>query len=691
VAGTAAAAVAGTDAAVAAAQRALAAGQVIAVKGLGGYHLACDATSNAAVSTLRARKHRPDKPLAVMVAGIDQARRIAFIDEAEHAVLASPARPIVLLRRRPGSGESGPDDLSPLVAPDNPYIAVMLPYTPLHHLLFQLVPGANAPKPFALVMTSGNVSDEPICYLDSRAAEQIGRMVDGWLAHDRPIHVPCDDSVVRVDNGDELPLRRSRGYAPLPVSLPFASAPVLAVGGELKNVFCLASGPDAWMSQHIGDMGSVETLAAFNHSARQFEAMYDVTPDMFAADAHPGYQTRRWAERDAHLPVALVQHHHAHIAALMAEHRLPAGERVIGFAFDGTGYGADGAIWGGEVLLAGYAEYQRAAHLAYVPLPGGDATIRKPYRAALAHLWAAGIDWDDDLAPVQASTGAELRALRRQLERGAQCVPTSSMGRLFDAVSSLLGARQVVSYEAQAAIELETVATPAVRTAAVPGAGAVPVYQFGLPFDLEGVAGRPGLPGEPLVIEAAPVLRAIVADLRRGCPRDAVAAAYHRAVASLIADLAFWLSRETGLQGVALSGGVFQNVLLLGLARDALAAKGLSALEHRLVPPNDGGLALGQAAVAAARAAGAGQAAQAGAGMDRLAATSRDCNEEVCITCSDEGKVAEVKALHPDGRADVIVDGLAATIDASLVDAAPGDLVLVHAGVALCVLAEDGG
>ncbi len=339
-----------------------------------------------------------------------------------------------------------------------PTLETCFPIHPLHHLLFRPVPGSDAAAPQVLVMTSGNLSDEPICYEDADARERLSRLVDGWLVHDRPVHVPCDDSVVRVEAGHELPLRRSRGYAPLPVRLPFESVPLVAAGGELKNTFCVAAGYDAWVSQHIGDMGSVDTLAAFKRSVRQFAGMYGVNPQLVVADSHPGYQARRWAEEDANRPVELVQHHHAHIAAVMVENGVPADERVIGFAFDGTGYGLDGAIWGGEALVAGYGSFERRAHLRYVPLPGGDATIHKPYRAALAHLWAAGIEWSADLLPVRAASSVELSVLSRQLERGIQCVPTSSMGRLFDAVSSLVGARHEVSYEAQAAIELEAVA-----------------------------------------------------------------------------------------------------------------------------------------------------------------------------------------------------------------------------------------
>ncbi len=561
--------IAGTDAAIAAAQRALADGAVVAVKGLGGYHLACDARSHAAVAELRQRKGRADKPLAVMVPDLAAAERLAVIDEYEAGVLTGHQRPIVLVRRRDGG------TLTPLVAPGNPLVGVLLPYTPVHHLLFDAVPGADAPVPEVLVMTSGNLTDEPICFDDADARRRLGRIADAWLIHDRPIHVPCDDSVLRVVDGEELPIRRSRGYAPLPVRLPFETEPVVAVGGELKNTFCVASGADAWMSQHIGDMGSVETLAAFERSTQQFAEMYRVDADLVVADAHPGYHTRRWAVYHATDRVALVQHHHAHIAAVMAEHGVADGERVIGFAFDGTGYGTDGAIWGGEVLVAGYDGFERVAHLRYVPLPGGDAAIRKPYRAALAHLWAAGVEWADDLAPVRASSPEERRVLQRQLERGVQCVPTSSMGRLFDVVASLLGVRHVVSYEAQAAIELETMADTHLGTACD--------YRF--------VRADDG-------IDTAPVLQAVIDDVRRGRPPGAIAAGFHLAVARLVAETADDLRERTGLQRVALSGGVFQNVLLVRVTRAQLIANDFTVLTHRVVPPNDGGLALGQAAIA---------------------------------------------------------------------------------------------
>jgi hydrogenase maturation protein HypF len=573
-------AVEGTDAALAATQASLARGDVVAIKGLGGYHLACDATSGAAVDLLRRRKARADKPLAVMVRDMDVARRLARVSPLEAVTLSSPERPIVLLARHP----NGP--LADEVAPGNPHVGLLLPYTPLHHLLFQPVPGTGVPAPTMVVMTSGNLTDEPICYDDADARQRLRRIADTWLTHDRPIHVPCDDSVVRIAEGEELPIRRSRGQAPLPVRLPFEVAPILATGGELKNTFCLASGGQAWVSQHIGDMGSLETRTAFERSTEQFSQIYRIDPTRLAADAHPGYQARQWADEHQRHPVELVQHHHAHIAAAMVEHGVPAGERVIGFAFDGTGYGTDGAIWGGEVLIAGYEGFERAAHLRYVPLPGGDATIRRPYRAALAHLWAAGVEWGPDLAPVQAAAGPELDVLRRQLERDVHCVPTSSMGRLFDAVGSLLGVRHLASYEAQAAMELEWIAGAHVDRARP--------YRFGR-ADAGGGDGG----GD---IDAAPVLRGMVDDLRHGCAIGPVAAGFHVAVAHMIAETAARLRVQTGIERVALSGGVFQNVLLLGLARRALAARRLSVLTHRLVPPNDGGLALGQVAVAGARA-----------------------------------------------------------------------------------------
>ncbi len=576
--------VVGSDAALAAAQAALARGEIVAIKGLGGYHLACDAGSDAAVQRLRARKHRFEKPFAVMARDLDLACTLACIDPLEAELLTSAQRPIVLLRRRSRPAETA---ISPLVAPSNPRLGVLLPYTPLHHLLFAAVPGSRdgAAVPDVLVMTSGNLTDEPICYEDDDARRRLGAIADAWLLHDRPIHVPCDDSVLEIDRrtGSELPLRRSRGYAPLPLRLPFPAEPTLAVGGELKNTFCLAAGRDAFISQHIGDMGSIETWAAFEQSTRQLTGLYGIRAPRLAADAHPGYQTKRWAEGTSSQPVVEVQHHHAHVASVMAEHGVSAGQRVIGIAFDGTGFGTDGAIWGGEVLVADYGECERVGHLKSVALPGGDAAIRHPCRTALAHLWAAGVEWAEDLPPASALSTQERTVLARQLERGTGCVATSSMGRLFDAVSSLLGLRHRATYEAEAALCLQWAAEEALDA----GASAFP-YRFDL-TDAE--------------MDPSPALRAMVADLRHGAGSGAMAAGFHGAVARVIGDAAERQRVRTGIDVVALSGGVFQNALLLGLARDELEARHFQVLTHRVVPPNDGGLALGQAAVAGYRAA----------------------------------------------------------------------------------------
>lgn len=581
----------GTDAVLAVVQRALAGGKIVAIKGLGGFHLACDAASPEAVAELRRRKQRPDKPFAVMVADIEAAKALAMVGEAEAAALTGVERPIVLLEQA-GSGAALGFEASPgprpsvtrAVNPGSPLIGLVLPYTPLHHLLFARVPGANADPPSALVMTSGNLSDEPIAYENDDARERLAHIADCWLFHDRPIHVPCDDSVVRMGGGRVIPIRQGRGHAPLSVRMPAKVPALLAVGGELKNTFCLASGRNAWVSQHIGDMGSIETLAAFERSTTQFSDVYNVVPDLVAADRHPGYQTRRWAEkRSAFSPAgpSLINHHHAHVAAAMAEHDLPPDARVIGVAFDGTGYGDDGAIWGGEVLLAGYGSYERRYHLSYVPLPGGDAAIRKPYRAALAHLWAAGVEWTADLPPVAAAPAAELPALERQLELNFHCVPTSSMGRLFDAVSSIVGLRHTVSYEAQAAIEMEFAAA---------SSGNERPYRLPLSPD-----------SSDRTIDVGGLIRAIVNDVRAGVPAAAIAIGFHRCVAQLIADLAVNVRAETGEKAVVLTGGVFQNALLDRLAVDALTEEGFKTLTHRVVPCNDGGLALGQAAIAGYR------------------------------------------------------------------------------------------
>ncbi|NMO52292.1 carbamoyltransferase HypF [Actinoplanes sp. TBRC 11911] len=558
---------------IAEARRLLAAGHIVAVKGLGGYHLACDARNPHAVAELRRRKHRGGKPFAIMVPDLATAHTLARLSDDEQALLTGIRRPIVLAPRRADA------DLAAEVAPDNPDLGLMLPYTPLHVLLFGL-PG-DPPGPDALVMTSGNVSGEPIVIDDAEALVRLGRIADAWLRHDRPIRVPCDDAVSRHTDGAELPIRRSRGYAPLPIALPFEVPPMLATGADLKNTCALAAGRYAWVSQHIGDMDDLATIEALTATEAHLEELTGVRPEALVADLHPDYRSTRWAREHADgRPVRFVQHHHAHIASVMAEHGLDADERVIGVAFDGTGFGPDGAVWGGEVLVTSYKAYRRAARLGYVPLAGGDASVLRPYRMALAHLQAAGVPWQDQLPAVRACPPAERDLLARQFGTGAGCVPTSSMGRLFDAVASLTGVRHTVEYEAEAAIVLE-----GLSRSEAPGEA----------YGWEVRATRDGLD----VADPGPVIRRIAADLLAGVAPAVVGRRFHTAVAELIATLAVRCREQTGLDVVALGGGVFQNTLLIADATRLLRERGFTVLRPRLLPPNDGGIALGQLAVGA--------------------------------------------------------------------------------------------
>lgn len=594
-------------------QRALQNGRIVAVKGIGGFHLACDAASDAALGVLRERKGRIDKPFAIMVRDLAAARKFVEINPEEEEILTGRERPIVLLKKKAG----GPG-LSKLIAPGNNFLGVMLPYSPLHYLLFHPFEKKFRP-PEALVMTSGNFTDEPIVKDNGEALAKLARLADAFLLHNREIHVPCDDSVMRIFTGGDaerktpeatdpgkngfrpsgsqktaptppdqpaafrthpLPIRRSRGYAPFPVKLPFAAHPILAVGGELKATFCLTRKNHAFMSQHIGDMENLETLQAFEQSFEQMRALFRVEPETIACDKHPGYLSANWARNNADRMAAKifeVQHHHAHIAAVMAENGLPD-EPVIGFAFDGTGYGDDGNIWGGEVLVSRYGNFRRAAHLEYFPLAGGDASIRRPYRVALSLLREVGADWDERLAPVSICPETERKILRRQLEKDLNVISTSSFGRLFDAVASLAGVRQQISYEAQAAIEFE----------ALIDERAEDFYRFELTS------------GDIIRINWKNLIGAVTADVLAGEPAPLISARFHNAAARLILDLSHRIGRRTGLKRVALSGGCFQNVALLRRSLELLIKNGFEVFTHQKVPPNDGGLALGQAAVAAA-------------------------------------------------------------------------------------------
>ena len=557
--------------ALARARRLLADGGVLAVKGIGGYHLACDATSADAVATLRKRKQRGAKPFALMVRDLATAHRIAELGGAEVDLLTGFAHPIVLAPRRDSSVAVDQ------VAPHNRDLGVMLAYTPVHHLLLGL-PG-DAAGPEILVMTSGNLAGEPIVTEDTEALDRLAGLADGWLAHDRRIHVPCDDSVVRAVEGTELPLRRSRGYAPMPLSLPFEAPPTLAVGADVKNAFCLAEGRLAWLSGHVGDMDDLSTLAAFGTAEEQLRLITGVRPEVVASDRHPAYRSRRWAIDHADgRPVVEVQHHHAHVASTMAEHGLGAEDEVLGIAFDGTGYGDDGAVWGGEFLAASYASYTRVAHLSYVDLPGGDAGVRNPCRMALSHLHAAGVPWDDRLPAVRACRDDELDLLDQQLTRRIACTPTSSMGRLFDAVASLAGVCHRAEYDAQAAMELEA------RT----GPTDAPGYAFHVSATGDGT----------WRIDVAPVIEEVFDDVIAATPASVVATRFHRAVADLVVEVALRQAGAGGRSRVTLSGGVFLNAWLTRACAANLTAHGFEVLRHRRVPPSDAGIALGQVAVA---------------------------------------------------------------------------------------------
>jgi hydrogenase maturation protein HypF len=538
-------------------------GLVLAVKGLGGYHLAVDAGSEAAAAALRARKHREDKPFAVMASGLAAARQLCDVDQTAAALLTSPRRPIVLLPRRPGT-------VAASVAPGNRQLGVMLPYTPLHHLLLDAAGGP-------IVLTSGNLSDEPIAYQDEDAFTRLAEIADAFLTHDRAIHVRTDDSVIRVQRGRETLIRRSRGYVPEPVTVRTRfRRPVLACGGELKNTFCLAAGDRAFVSHHIGDLENAATLRAFTEGIAHFGRLFGIEPELVAYDLHPEYLSTKYA-LDLDLDSGGVQHHHAHIASCLADngHDGP----VIGVAFDGTGYGTDGTLWGGEFLVADLAGFERAGHLAPVPMPGGAAAIRQPWRMAAAYLRAAFPGGPPAGLDVVNRNGRNWAAVTAMAAKGVNAPLSSSAGRLFDAVAALLSVRDAINYEGQAAVELEQLADP----------GETGTY-------------RCQITGQgPFLIETSDLVRAVTGALTDGTPAPLIAARFHNGIAALIEDGCVLARERHGLDTVALSGGVFQNLLVTERAAARLAARGFRVLLHSRVPCNDGGLSLGQAVVAGAR------------------------------------------------------------------------------------------
>lgn len=577
------------DEALAAAMRLLADGGIVAVKGVGGYHLACDARRPDVVARLRTRKRRSSKPFALLAADLDVAASLVLADRPSEQALTSPQAPIVLA---PVRNDPVAVAVRDSVAPGQAHLGLMLPYSGLHHLLTSPHPSLAVPPLDLLVLTSANLADEPICAEADEAEQRLSGIADGWLHHDRPIHLACDDSVVRLvgeSGGSHLqPVRRSRGYAPLPVRLPTDVPPVLAVGGELKATVCLAQGRRGWLSQHLGDVSSLEALELLERTVDVLAAQSRVHPEVVAADTHPGYLSRRWAGEQAErlgVPLALVQHHHAHLASLLAEHSRPPGEPVLGVTFDGTGYGLDASIWGGEFLLGSYAEVRRVAHLRPVALPGGDAAVRHPSRIALAHLDAAGLDWDDRLPAVAAVAPSERRVLAGMLRSGTGCTPTTSMGRLFDAISALVGVCQQVGYEGQAAVELEALLADGASRSAGGTAGGT--YAFDL---------RESEPG--LVVDPAPLLRSVVGDVLAGVSAAEASRRFHHGVAVMVRDVARLVRENDGVATVGLTGGVFQNATMTTQCQHLLSEDGFEVLVHRRVPPNDGGLALGQAMIA---------------------------------------------------------------------------------------------
>jgi hydrogenase maturation protein HypF len=559
-----------SDAIVSAAGELLLGGRVLAVKGLGGFHLACDATSEGAVSALRERKHRWGKPLAVMVRDLEAARRIAHVDPEEEALLTGTVRPIVLLRRKPDDG------LAPGVAEGLRELGVMLPYTPLHHLLLAQV--GDHP----LVMTSGNLADEPIATDELEALDRLGTIADAFLLHDRAILSRYDDSVVRVVDGRTQFVRRARGYAPFPLALPFESdTTILAAGPEQKNTFALITGGHAFVSQHIGDMENAETLATFERTLALYQRLFRIDPEVIAHDLHPEYLSTKWALEQPQ-PKIGVQHHHAHVASVTAEHGI--GGRVVGIALDGTGYGEDGHIWGGEVLLADWKECERFAHLRYVPMPGGGAAIKRPARMAVGTLGELGLLEHPGATPLRSRLAdGEETMLLRMVERGVNSPLTSSMGRLFDTVAAIVGIADNARYEGEAAILLEAAADTD-----EPGA-----YEFAL--------NEPAFAGDPLVIDPAPVLSAVLDDVAAQVPAGAISMRFHRAVAQCIVHVSKAASRRTGITHVALAGGVFMNRIVMGQAMHLLSSAGLNPLTHVKLPFNDGAVSFGQAVVAWAR------------------------------------------------------------------------------------------
>jgi len=582
------------DAAILRAIDLLKAGNILAVKGIGGYHLAVDACNPEAVKRLRERKKRDEKPFAVMAPDLDTARELVLLDDLEERLLTGPESPIVIVRKAPGC------PVSPLVAPNNGWLGLMLPYAPLHHLLLR--------ENFtALVMTSANISDEPICFTDTDVQERLAGIADYFLVHNRPIHIREDDSVMRAFQGKPLFYRRARGYAPRAVRLPFPVPPLLAVGAELKGAVCLATGEQAFLSQHIGDLQNSSTCDSFRHTIHHLATILEITPTAVARDLHPDYLSSLHAAESG-LPAVTVQHHHAHQAACMAENSLDG--EVIGVIFDGTGLGDDGTIWGGEFLAGGYDGYRRAGHFRPLPLPGGDAAVREPWRMALAYLHQALGEqaFSLDHPVVRRLAEADKALFAAMLNRGINSPLTSSCGRLFDAVAALLNIRHIVSYDGQATIELEALAETSEDDGVYPFVVRTIPYPHPSPLpEGEGTESAPPFTGRDgagvgFELDFSAMIVALLDDLSAHVPAAVIARRFHSTVAAATIEACVRIGAASGLHRVVLSGGVFQNRLLSEMVYTGLALGGVQVFTHRLVPPNDGGIALGQAAIAGRRA-----------------------------------------------------------------------------------------
>jgi hydrogenase maturation protein HypF len=538
-------------------------GRIVAIKGLGGFHLACDAKNQNAVSSLRSRKFREDKPFAVMCRNIEEVEEHCDVNEEEERLLLSVERPIVILKKKENSS------IAYAVAPYQNSLGVMLPYSPLHHLLL------NGPLK-TLVMTSGNISDEPISYKNEEGSHRLSNIADDLLFHNREIHMRCDDSVTRIFDGKPYILRRSRGYVPFPIKLPFPIEMILACGGELKNTFCLTRGQYAFMSHHIGDLENLETLTSFEEGIEHFKRLFYIEPKAVAYDLHPDYLSTQYALWIQDIPKIGVQHHHAHIVSAMTENGMEGD--VIGVALDGTGFGLDGTIWGGEFIKANLGDFDRLAHLKKVPMPGSSMAIKEPWRMAMVYLSEAFGDETNGLKIdlMKRIDFQKWDILKKAIQKKINTPWTSSMGRLFDAMASLLSIRDEVHYEGQAAIELEMIADHGERET--------------YPFLLQKEEGS-------MVIDSTEIIRKVVKDLMKGVSTSKISARFHQTIARLITETCEAIRSQERLNRVVLSGGVFQNILLLSLVTEGLKRSGFDVYTHHLVPANDGGISLGQAVI----------------------------------------------------------------------------------------------